>query len=156
MTRTYIIQNDELQHYGRLGMKWGQHIYGKDKAFQKSTEKLGKLDRRITVRRNRSDMQKARSDQHRERSQFIKDKFIKFPVVDRIRTRHHASRASRNARRSYRSLRASQRDQRRAKSFVKNMNKEFTDMKLTSITNEQLELSRKYVIDALEEYKKNN
>ena len=24
--------NDELYHYGRLGMKWGQHIYGSDRS----------------------------------------------------------------------------------------------------------------------------
>ena len=26
----YIIYNGELYHYGRIGMKWGQHIFGKD------------------------------------------------------------------------------------------------------------------------------
>lgn len=32
MSDYYVIHNGELYHYGRKGMKWGQHIFGKIKA----------------------------------------------------------------------------------------------------------------------------
>lgn len=36
----------ELEHYGRLGMKWGMHIYGKEHVYKKSVRKLKKIDRK--------------------------------------------------------------------------------------------------------------
>ena len=40
----YAVTEDpnELFHYGRLGMKWGQHIFGEDKspAFRNAARKL--------------------------------------------------------------------------------------------------------------------
>lgn len=150
------VGDDELEHYGRLGMKWGKSIYGKEKAFAKATKKLTKLTNRATTRATRSAIEKSRSDNYRERNQFVKDKFIRFPVVDRMRSRRLANRANRYARQSYRNLRASQRAQRKAQKFVNSMNKEFSDMKLTSMSTQDIELSRKYVISAFEDYKKKN
>lgn len=31
--------SDELEHYGRLGMKWGQHIFGRDEAKSKKQKR---------------------------------------------------------------------------------------------------------------------
>lgn len=38
------ISEDDLEHYGRIGMKWYKHIFGDDKAYRKSISKLKKLD----------------------------------------------------------------------------------------------------------------
>lgn len=32
-------RNDELMHYGRKGMKWGEHIYEKNTRLQKHEDK---------------------------------------------------------------------------------------------------------------------
>lgn len=35
-----MVETDYLEHYGRLGMKWGQHIFGKDRPTMSYAEKL--------------------------------------------------------------------------------------------------------------------
>lgn len=59
----YYIENDEntLSHYGRLGMKWGQHIFEKraaraSKRLRKYTKKANKIadDRDKVVARNKA------------------------------------------------------------------------------------------------------
>lgn len=48
----------ELEHYGRLGMKWGMHIFGKEHVYKKSVRKLGKIDRK----KNKFESQKHMAD----------------------------------------------------------------------------------------------
>lgn len=42
------VSEDDVVHYGVLGMKWGQHIYGTDYVRKKANKKLVKLDKRVT------------------------------------------------------------------------------------------------------------
>lgn len=42
--------DDFLQHYGRLGMRWGKHIYGEERAFEKASEHAKKLDSKVQKR----------------------------------------------------------------------------------------------------------
>lgn len=42
------VSDDDALHYGRLGMKWGQHIYGTEKVRSKANKKLTKLDTKVT------------------------------------------------------------------------------------------------------------
>lgn len=37
-------EEEYLEHYGRLGMKWGKHIFGKDKMHEATVNRLTKLD----------------------------------------------------------------------------------------------------------------
>lgn len=39
------LSEDELMHYGRLGMKWGQHIYGKAKAAKTNRKRKKNLEK---------------------------------------------------------------------------------------------------------------
>lgn len=41
------VSEDDALHYGRLGMKWGQHIYGTDQVRSKANKKLTKLDANV-------------------------------------------------------------------------------------------------------------
>lgn len=45
---------NELEHYGRKGMKWGQHIFGEDKMFSKASSTLRKLDTRAAKSEERA------------------------------------------------------------------------------------------------------
>lgn len=42
--------DDSLQHYGRLGMKWGKRIYGEERAFEKASAHANKLDAKVQKR----------------------------------------------------------------------------------------------------------
>lgn len=44
--QTYISipDNEYLEHYGRLGMKWGKHIFGEERAQKSANRKLQRLD----------------------------------------------------------------------------------------------------------------
>lgn len=52
--------NDELYHYGRKGMKWGQHIYGDP--THRRIKKLNKLSRRSDEQRAQSALSEDLSD----------------------------------------------------------------------------------------------
>ena len=41
------LDSDFLEHYGREGMKWYQHIYGKEQSHAKYAEKTSKKDQRM-------------------------------------------------------------------------------------------------------------
>lgn len=61
LTLTHSNENQngsELEHYGRLGMKWGMHIFGKEHVYKKSVRKLGKIDRK----KNKFEAQKHTAD----------------------------------------------------------------------------------------------
>lgn len=45
MSEYHVIYDGELYHYGRKGMKWGQHIYGKVKASISATRARKKAEK---------------------------------------------------------------------------------------------------------------
>lgn len=68
MNEPYMMNEDELYHYGRKGMKWGQHIFGKvarttakayrsakEKSASKKADKIAKQRSKITSSRKLTD-----------------------------------------------------------------------------------------------------
>lgn len=75
-------QNDDLMHYGRLGMKWGQHIFGDEKrmasaaaagksaqnVFRESAEVIGRASRRRRpTKKFRNEVSRLSDDELRKR-----------------------------------------------------------------------------------------
>lgn len=150
--------HDELEHYGRLGMKWGQHIFGKEKAFNKSMRKLGRLDRKSKTKYAKSEAHSAKAEKYRSKKEQLENKFFfKFGPIDTFREKRLARKSYKYNKKAYRSLRSSQRAYRKAQNWVSSMNKVFQEVPFENnplFSAENLELSRQYVIDVLEQYPK--
>lgn len=61
---TYFVENGEantLSHYGRLGMKWGQHIFGRDKMGARVTKRLGRYESKADTYRLKSAKQEQKA-----------------------------------------------------------------------------------------------
>ena len=59
-------QNDDLMHYGRLGMRWGQHIFGDEKRMT-SAAATGKSRRRRPTKKFRNEVSGLSDDELRKR-----------------------------------------------------------------------------------------
>lgn len=130
----------ELEHYGRLGMKWGMHIYGEDKTYRKSMTKLAKQDSKISKRKQEADYNSTRGDMMRSKANYA------WTNRGMRRSNKKANKAYKKAhKRTKQSIRAS----KRANRIVNAMNKEFANHKISSFTDEDIMLGRKYCIDVL-------
>lgn len=71
---------DSLEHYGRLGMKWGQHIFGKDpkkassKAKQKGQNRMSYLERRAAEKAKKAEeaAQKKQAKEAKKREETLR------------------------------------------------------------------------------------
>lgn len=147
MTRTYIIQNDELQHYGRKGMKWYQSVFGKDKAYTMSINKLKRLDNKLHKRSEKSAKYMVKSVVNQEKSNRSLIKGFK---------KRREAKYLKYKRKSVKQLYKASKEAGKAKKWANSMNEFFGDIKLSSVSAEDIAVGRKYSIKAIEDYLKNN
>lgn len=144
LTLTHSDENQngsELEHYGRLGMKWGMHIFGVDKTYRTSMTKVGKADAKSILKRERSEKHKTKGDWRKSKSEIVRSEAKRQKLLRK---------ANRQYRRAHRSMRSSVHNQRKARRIVKAMNKEFANVSISSFTSEDVALGKKYSIDVLD------
>ena len=56
------MNNDELMHYGVLGMKWGVHRGHASKAYGKASKKLNKLENKVDKAEQKADKAMYKAD----------------------------------------------------------------------------------------------
>lgn len=64
-----------IKHYGKLGMKWGQHIFGSDRTTNKALKHLKKLKKRADKRKDKyekADMKATNAFAKRSQDKFMK------------------------------------------------------------------------------------
>lgn len=149
------IGEDELEHYGRLGMKWGKHIFGEEKAYKYAINKLNRLDTKAQKKLAKSAKKSLKADNYRAKREKIDNKLLRFGPLDTFRKSRLSKKSYKQTKRAYRALKSSQRAHRKAEKWVASMNQEFGNIKLDTITDTDVALSRKYVVNVLEENIKN-
>lgn len=132
-------QNDgELEHYGRLGMRWGMHIFGKEKTYRKSMNKLSKYDEKAIKNRKRADANVYNSGVYLKRYVLGGEK-----QKDKERAFEYMTKANKASVRSVKY-------EKKAKKLVEAMNIEFANVTIDSFKPEDIAIGEKYVVDILQ------
>lgn len=114
---TYYNQ-DDLLHYGVIGMKWGIKRGNAAGAYAKASKKLAKIDKRI--------------EKHQAKARKMHKKTDGFD----LRRSAHEEKAQRATQKSIRQM-------RKAEKWVKKMDKAFKDTSF-KLTKDQIAIGRKY------------
>lgn len=78
---TYYVYSDELYHYGRKGMKWGQNIFGKPKSGSKGRV----VAKKKTFSEKRADAKKAKAEAKAKAAEEARKRDPKNMTDDEIR-----------------------------------------------------------------------
>lgn len=138
--------DDELEHYGRLGMKWGQHIFGKEKAYGYAVKKLRKMDRKIQKSQTKEAKYRLLAAKNREKASR--------PFSGIGMSWDRSSIAAKQERISAKAGLRMVKTTRKAKKWATSMNAVFGDIELSSISPEDVALGRQYAVKAIEDYLK--
>lgn len=146
----YRVGQNEIEHYGRLGMKWGQHIFGKEKAYSLSTKVLKSKDRKSTKKADKAEKQSAKSHKYSAKLERQQNRLIKLPVINRVGQARSSKKSYKASKKAYRATKSSQRSAKSAKKWAKSMNEVFSDVTVdrATATTEDLDLARKYALKA--------
>lgn len=128
----FIEEQDYLEHYGVLGMKWGIR---KDpqKAYERASKKLDRLDKKTTKASSKISQKEAKSVQKQRKA----DSAILFKK-SKARAADKAIGKAEKARNKYfESI-------EKAKSWYSKMENAFRDIKITNIDQHYVDLGKKY------------
>lgn len=119
----YYVDNDEnsLTHYGRLGIKWGQHIYGRDETGHKILKKLSKYKQKSQKHQNVASSEYAKAQKKSLFSGFRSAKASK-----------HATLASIN--------------EQRGRKFAKKANKILGSDSISNLSKEEILTGERYAL----------
>lgn len=139
-----VSENDAV-HYGRLGMKWGQHIYGTEHVRTKANKKLTKLDRNVAKAESKAllRMEKALNSQSRAQRAVLMKGFKSW-------------RASGATSRAAKSLARVQASKLKAKKWAESMQKHFSKVGADAFSKDVAEIGQKYINMTLEDIASSN
>ena len=136
--------DEELQHYGVIGMKWGVRK-DPDRAYSKAGEKLKNLDKRATTRNLKAQvkMEKAWAKNNTAQRAWV------FKGIKKWR-------AAGQTNRTLKEYAKVQRDVSKAMRWQKSMAKAFKDVDIKNIDKETEALGKKYADMTLDDLMANN
>lgn len=116
------LTEDDLEHYGRLGMKWYKHIYGEEqgaaKYMQKGRDKAAKLQTKAAKAKAKSDLRSKKAQYRKMQSENLFDRGASERRIRRARRR-----AWKLSRKAFRLERKSFRATKKANKILKKVSK---------------------------------
>lgn len=131
---TYFVENGEantLSHYGRLGMKWGQHIFGRDKMAAKVTKRLGKYEKKADTYRLKSAKQEQKANKYASK---------------KLRTSGSVARYQTATEKALRYKVLSEKTMAKGKKFASNANKVFGIDPVSGLSAEQIAIGERFAL----------
>lgn len=143
LTLTHSDENQngsELEHYGRLGMKWGMHIFGEEKTYRKSMDKLSKIDRKTRKAANIAGKYYGKGDVLRTQSEL---------AINPIKKRRKLKQANRAYKKLNKAVTKNVKYNKKARKLVDAMNKEFANKTISSFSDDDISLGKKYSVELI-------
>lgn len=139
------VSEDDALHYGRLGMKWGQHIFGTEHVRAKANKKLVKLDKKVSKAESKTEprMEKA----------FIRQTKAQRAILFKGIKKWRASGATSKAAKSIATVQARK---IRAKKWAEAMKKHFEKVKANAFSEDVAKIGQKYIDMTLEDIANTN
>lgn len=131
MSENVEYDGNSLTHYGRLGMKWGQHIFGRDKMGAKVTKRLGKYEKK--------------ADAYRFKSAKAERKAAKGASA-KIRTDISIEKYRKNTEKALKYKVRSEKAIAKGKKFASNANKVFGTDPVSGLSAEQIAIGERFAL----------
>lgn len=158
----YIVGLDEfqegqdIQHYGRLGMKWYQHKYGEQdgraKYLDKGITKLTKMDSKIQSRKPKIDVYKDKAQAKKDKAQVLKDKF---EMTGNVKYMKKAAKQNKKAyklnKKAYKLDLKNSKLIKQGRKMTKFINNEYGMLKASDLNSEQIRVGKQFCLDILED-----
>ena len=149
-------EGQDIQHYGRLGMKWYQHKYGEEdgraRYLDKGLKKMEKMDTKIQSRKPKIDVYKEKAQMKKDKAQVYRDKF------EWTGKTKYMKKAAKQNRKSYKfNRKAYKLDMKNSKllkkgrKMTKFINQEYGMLKTSDLNSEQIRIGRQFALDILED-----
>lgn len=152
------MDGSELKHYGILGMKWGVRK-NPDKAYSKASNKLRKLDAKITKKNTTT----AKKLDKYEKAQYKADNAAykadaAWTMWSRNRNARKTAKLNSKALKAKvqynKSIIKSEKASKKAQNWYKQMNKVFSETSLSNVNQADIDLGREYAAIILEANRK--
>lgn len=150
-TTIYDASLNSLEHYGRLGMKWYQHIYGdqdgRAKYAEKGVKKVTKQDAKVTKASSKAAIKRAKADQLRQKAELVE-----------LKSEKKALKLKKKAYKFYRDVTRQEKRAAKAEKSIQKavnfLNENLADVSLSNASNSDIALGKQYMIMLFEEMKK--
>lgn len=139
------VSEDDALHYGRLGMKWGQHIYGTEHVRSKSNKKLTKLDRKVSKAESKVGPKMEKAFTRQAKAQ----RAILFKGIKNWRASGATSKAAK-------SIAKVQARKLKAKKWVEAMKKHFEKVGADTFSKDVTDIGQKYINMTLDDIASSN
>ena len=149
-------ESQDIQHYGRLGMKWYQHKYGEEdgraRYLDKGLAKMEKMDAKMQKRSSKAQIKKEKAQVKKDRAQVMRDKF------EWTGKTKYVKKAAKMNKKAYKlNKKAYKFDAKNAKMIKKGrkmskfINEQYGMLKASDLDSEQIRIGRQFCLDILED-----